>query len=191
MVGAASWTLDLAAALGRAGIEVLVADSHRRNVARARQLGLAAVHGNVLSEEVLDELPLEQTGWLLAATDDDQYNARVCTALARVFGREAVLQLPPAAGEGSDDEEAHLRGRCPWGPETRFAALAARWWGGARFKATHLTGEFGWAAFQERNPDALVLFVVADGRLQPLEAGAEPPAGGALVWLPAAPGAVG
>jgi NhaP-type Na+/H+ or K+/H+ antiporter len=157
IVGASVWAFDLARTLRDAGVDVLLSDSDYRGVLRARMKGVEGFHGDVLSEDSLDDLPGERLSWSLSATPDDHYNALACLALRTVIGPDRTLQLTPGReGEG----QAHLEGRALWGEEGSFDAISTRYWSGRRFRTTQLTEQFGEAAFREQNPDALVLFVV-------------------------------
>ena len=184
ILGAASWVIDLARALRSNGVPVALTDSNYRNTTRARMEGLEAVHGNILSEETLDELPLERMGWMLAATDDSHFNALACVSLAKVLARERVLQVTPESARATEHADPHLQGRTPWGEAGTFSALAARYWSGKRVKVTTLSEEFGWEAFQEQQPGALVLFVIGEKEIALPAEGDGPKEGSKLVYLP-------
>ena len=181
IVGSESWTIDLARCLARAGVDVVITDTDYRKAARARIQGIDAVFGDVLSEETLDELPVERLSWSLAATADDHYNSLVCVGLAPLFGRERTLQLTASQPEAGG--EPHLRGRAPWGAHGRFAEIVGHFWRAGGFKATKLTPEYDAQAFQVEHPDARVLFQIIGGRLDPLEEEEKPKAGEVLVYL--------
>jgi voltage-gated potassium channel Kch len=155
IIGADRWVLDLARAVERAGVEVVLVDSDTRNVLRARSRGFETFQGEALDDDILDELPIERLDLVLAATHDDHFNALTCLALAEVFGRERVLQLTP---EG--EAEPHLRGRSPWGEEGTFEGLATRRWGGSAFGVEEVTEEHTWEGLLAQHPDALPLFSV-------------------------------
>ena len=184
IVGASNWVLALAEALTKAGAFVVLSDTRYHRVSRARRRGFTSYYGDVLSEEAGYELPLERLSWVLAATDDDSYNALVCLDFARDLGRAAVLQLTPEAGERGMEGEHRTIGRTPWNEAGSYRALAGAYWVREQFKVTRLSEEYTLDDLRSRNPRAVLLFAVDDGRVAPLEA--EPrtrPAGTRIVWL--------
>ncbi len=183
IVGASQWSVSLAQALAKAGADVVLADTRFRRVSRARQEGLEVHYGDVLAEDAALELPMERVSWVLAAADDDAYNALVCLRFVPEFGREAVLQLTPATGEGSKDLKTNMKGRNPWGEDASYRRITSRFWKGNSFKATGLSESFSWEELQAKNLEALFLFYVHQGKLRVLEEGAQPVDSSKLVYL--------
>lgn len=186
LVGGARWVLDLALALRKAGAEVVMTETTYRRVSRARREGLEVHFGDVLSEEMAYELPLERVSWVFAANDDDAYNSLVCVRFATTFGRNNVLQLAPAAGEGRKDAEHSMLGRVPWGDAVTYNELTQRYWQNHAFRVTTLSEEFSWAQLRQRHPAALFLFYVKGGKLGVIEQGKEPPEEARVVFVVAA-----
>ena len=96
IAGASPWTIALAETLHRLKVPVLIADSSWPALRPARLAGLATSRVEVLSAVGEHMLDLRDLDYLLAATDDDAYNALVCTRFASELGRERVYQPPPA-----------------------------------------------------------------------------------------------
>lgn len=179
VVGGARWVVELSLALRRAGAEVVMTESTYRRVSRARREGLDVHFGDVLSEEMEYELPLERLTWVFAAHDDDSYNALVCTRFAPILGRHQVLQLAPPERTA----EHRLMGRSPWGAHVTYAELTRRYWAGATFKATALTREFTFEQLREQNPGALFLFFLHRGRLGVVSSDEPPPEEAKVVFI--------
>ena len=170
LIGASNWAIELALVLKAEGIDVVLCDSNYRNTSQARLRGIETVRGNVLNEEVQDELPLERLTWVLAGTGDDNFNALACVALVKLMGREFVLQL--RSGQSSNEDDTHLNGRMPFEADVTFGALATRHWNGGRFKCTQLDEqEYDWEEFRENESTALPLFAITSKGLEPIEAG--------------------
>ncbi len=185
IVGASSWGLALGEALTRAGARVILADTRYNRVSRARRRGQQTWFGDVLGEDSDYDLPLEQLSWVLAATDDDSYNALVCVEFARDLGKERTVQLTPEIQE-RDRREAgsSTRGVTPWGAAGSYKALAAAFWARQQFKVTRLSEEYTLEDLMVRNPRAVLLFAVDDGRVAPLDPEIRSkPAGTRIVWL--------
>ncbi|MEE9126042.1 MAG: sodium:proton antiporter [Planctomycetota bacterium] len=184
IVGASLWGVSLAQALAKAGASVVLADTRFRRVSRARMEGLEVHHGDVLAEEAAMELPMEQVSWVLAAADDDSYNALVCLRFAPELGREVVLQLTPGVQEKKGEEvKSHMKGRNPWGDEASYRNITSRFWRGASFKTTQITEEFTWENLRENAPEGMFMFYLHQGRLQILVPEAEPPTGSKVIYL--------
>ncbi len=186
IVGASDWAVDLAKVLNGSGVDAVIVDENYRNTTQARMRGVEALHGDVLDEETLDELPLERLSWVLAATGDDHYNSLACVSLVKVMGRENVLQLRPRAG---GEDESHLNGRMPWSEDASYGRLASRYWRGAHFKCSTLDeDEHDWEEFHALNEGAIALFKIGAKGIEPVEEeGKEPGGEQKVVYLPVPP----
>ncbi|MEQ8662467.1 MAG: sodium:proton antiporter, partial [Gammaproteobacteria bacterium] len=77
VVGASPWSIDLAARLKELEVPVLVVDASWHRLRPARLAGLPIHFGQVVSESAGQSLDLATIGYVLAATDNDAYNALV------------------------------------------------------------------------------------------------------------------
>ena len=68
IVGAHDWARAIARAIRDEGFKILLVDTNRKNIRKAHKEGLPAFAGNILSEEVYDNLDLVGIGYLLALT---------------------------------------------------------------------------------------------------------------------------
>lgn len=168
IVGANRFTVALAEKLKSLEVPVLVADRNWGRLRAARQAGLATHYGEVLSEVAEHTLSLGAYSHLLAASDNDDYNALVCTNFGPEIGRSQVLQIGR-----SDDEAAHqqlmvtLGGR-PFLPDAGgLWALETKIAQGWRISATALREEFDFTAMRAARAEGAftVLVVTGGGRL--------------------------
>ena len=99
-------------------------------------------------------------GYLLAATDNDAYNALVCSSFVHHFGRDRVYQLPIHTKTENQDKEVRSStlGRIAFGEQCRFETLMDRHYLGWEFQKSRLTKEFSFEDFQSK----------ADGRTDTL-----------------------
>jgi NhaP-type Na+/H+ or K+/H+ antiporter len=167
-VGAHPWARQIALELQEIGIRVRVADTNRRNIAEARLAGLPTHYGSTLTEGTLDRIDLGGIGNLLAVTSNDEVNSLSGLNFSEVLGADSVYQLPPADLESSSDEThvgPHLRGRFLFRADAGYWNLTARFDAGADVETTRLGESFSYADFLENSPDAIPLFLVADGKL--------------------------
>jgi len=145
IVGANPWTIELARLLKEQGIDVLLADRSWHNLKPARLAGIPVYYGEILSEQAEQSLETAPVATLLAATDNDAYNALVCNAFASEVGRNRVFQLPMAESEEQDPKGlTHtIHGRIAFHPEEAFwENLWTRHAVGWRFQKTRLTESY-------------------------------------------------
>jgi NhaP-type Na+/H+ or K+/H+ antiporter len=171
IVGAHEVARRIGQVLQKKGVKVLLVDTNRHDTRAARMEGIAAYSGSVLSEHAISEMNLGGIGKLLAMAPSDWVNVLAVQRFSRVFGKADVYQLSPE--RGSEREKAghrHLYGRRLFGPEVTYWTLQARLNGGAVVKATALTKEFDYEAFQSLyGPTAIPLFCIEeDGEFRPV-----------------------
>jgi hypothetical protein len=86
---------------------------------------------------------------VLAATDNDAYNALVCTAMAPEIGRDRVFQLPMGAAGGDDPRgvAGELRGKLAFSEDAEYETLWRRHVDGWEFSRTPLTDSYRYSDF--------------------------------------------
>jgi hypothetical protein len=149
IVGAHDWARYIAEALRDARQKTILLDTNFGNVQTARMMGLEAYYGSATSD-VRDSLKLDAIGRLLALTSNSEVNALAAMYFTEDFGRAEVYQLPIARKEGQRDDVVarELRGRLLFNVEACFDDLSHRFAEGAVVKATPLTREFDYRAYQ-------------------------------------------
>ena len=188
LVGAYPWVRALAALLHEKGFRVLVVDSNRENVLAARMAGLPTYAGSVLAEYAITEMRLGGLGRLLALTPNDWVNTLAVQRFTNIFGRAECYQLPPGnEPAGKQERHKHLQGRWLFAEGLTGAELDRRFAAGAMIKATPLSAEFDFAAFQLHNgPTAVPLLVITESnklRVLTADANVQPTAGQTLISL--------
>lgn len=171
LLGAHGWGRELADVLEEHGIRTRIVERDRARATTARLAGLDVHYGSILADETVETLDTDGIGHLLAVTGSDEVNALAAERLRPVFGSGHVWRLAPADdGSARTRFPEHAPGRILFAPWATERAIDERVAAGARVKATRLGAEFGWDEYRSRNPEALVLVVVREGR--PLIAGA-------------------
>ncbi|MEM1285815.1 MAG: sodium:proton antiporter [Pseudomonadota bacterium] len=102
LVGANAFTRALAEKLKAAQIPVLIAERNRTRLREVRQAGFDTYFGEILSETAEHHLDLSRFGTLIAASDNDAYNALVCTDFGPELGRSHVFKLGREERERDD-----------------------------------------------------------------------------------------
>lgn len=112
IVGASPWSTALAEQLHAMELPVMIADRNWGHLREARYQGIETFFGEVLSELAEHHMDLNRYGYLIAATDNDAYNALVCTDFGPEFGRGNVFQIGrPDSGEDRYSLAVTLGGR--------------------------------------------------------------------------------
>jgi hypothetical protein len=159
ILGAHDFARAVAAHLSSTGLRVLLIDSNRRSVSKARLEGLEARHCNVLGEHVLEDLDLTGLGRFLALTRNDEVNALACLRMEEAFGRSGVYRLGPEEGPDEDVAE-EFGGRRLFGRDVTFLRLELMRRRGAVVKTTPISEEFSLDDYRERYGDDAVGLLV-------------------------------
>lgn len=144
IVGSTPWTIALGKQLDSLKVPVTIVDQSWQRLAAARREGLPTYHGEILNEATGHNLDLTPFQTLVAATDNEAYNALVCNEFAHEVGRDAVYQL----GESVEDDDRHalppsIRGRALFESGFGVSDVQERQEQGWVFRKTRLSDEFG------------------------------------------------
>lgn len=169
LVGSTPWTIALAKEMQALKTPVLVVDSSWQRLSAARREGLPFYHGEILNEATEHNLDLTPFQVLVAATDNEAYNALVCNEFAPEIGRDSVYQL----GENTNEDDKHalpesIRGRALFESGFGVSDVNQRWQQGWVFRKTKLSDAFNFDDAQEKLPDSanMLLLVRAGGVLR-------------------------
>ena len=163
VVGAHSWGRAIGKALQEAGFRVLLVDTNMANVSAAKNMGLFASHGNVLSEYILDKIELEGIGRMLALTSNDEVNALAALYFTERFGRSEVYQLPPSNRNRSQRSSVpqNLRGRILFTPDATYEYFEEAFESGGTIRSELFTDDYAFDDFMAEHANSVVpLFVV-------------------------------
>lgn len=155
IIGSNAWTIQLAEEMKTLGTPVMIVDQSWQRLGQARKRGLPFYHGEILNEATEHNLDLAPYQVLVAATDNEAYNALVCNEFAHEIGRDSVYQL----GESVSDDDRHalppsLRGRALFETGFGVAEVNERQAQGWIFRKTTLSDEFDFKDAQEKLPDS-------------------------------------
>ena len=159
IVGASPWTAALAETLMKAGAPVLIADRNWSHLRHARAVGAPTYYGEILSEQAEHSLNLSRYGVLIAATDNDDYNALICTDFAPEFGRRNVFQIGRAEDEAEHRGLPVTLGGRALGAGGDHADFARRHRMGWRFRRTNLTEDYDFEAWKADQPEGELIAV--------------------------------
>ncbi|MCQ0987479.1 cation:proton antiporter [Jiella marina] len=190
IVGASRFSIALARRLKAQNVPVLIADSNWSHVSEARLADVDVWFGEILSEEAHHSLDLSRFDHMIAATDNDAYNALVCTDFGAELGRSEVFQIGAdhtgqQAVTGRHSMHFTLGGLPLFKPPRTFSQLRDHVVDGWSFQATRLTPEFGYSKFRESRPEgtAPILWIKANQEIifASTEGAGEPVAGDTII----------
>ena len=141
-------------------IPVLLVDSSWHRLRPALLAGLPIYFGQLVSESADETFDVSSMGYIFAATDNDAYNALVCTRFANEFERKHVFQLPmpSAAQHETKGFTPALRGRLAFKEQALYEEMLRRYFQGWRFQKTRITEEY-WQALDLWSTHAVRVFV--------------------------------
>ncbi len=165
LVGASPWSVEFGRALHGLGAKVIIADRSWHNLRSARLAGLKVFYGEILSEFAEESVEVAHVQTVLAGTDNDAYNALVCTALAPEIGREKVFQLPMGEEKEADPRgvAGGLRGRMAFDKAAEYEYLWQRTIEGWEFSRTRLTDSYSYSDFLGDLPSKALQLAVVRG----------------------------
>ena len=163
IVGSTPWTIALAKEMRALKTPTMVVDSSWQRLSAARREGIPYYNGEILNEATEHNLDLAPYQVLVAATENEAYNALVCNEFAHEIGRDSVYQL----GESADDDHRalpeSLRGRALFESGFGVEDVSERQRQGWVFRKTKLSDEFDFEKMQEKLPNAAnMLLLVRD-----------------------------
>lgn len=169
IVGANPWTVTLARQMHELDTPVMLADPSWSRLRPAREAGLPYYHGEILNEAAEHDLDLAPFQVLVAATDNEAYNALVCSEFAPEIGADSVYQLGDADASGDPRQlSAALKGRALFASGFGVEDVEQRQAEGWVFRKTRLSEQFGLAEAKEAMPAGGIMLLVLrpDGRMR-------------------------
>lgn len=182
LVGGAPWAVDLACALGSAGLDVLMWAGAERERARIVAAGLKLAPGELLASATGAGAELEGITGVLLLTSEDDFNALASTTLRESVDGPVHRLAPPSASHGV--VAPYTGGESLFGGGLTGPELSRRYEAGARVVARPAGGALP--------AGHVLLFVVSpDRRLTPVtDTRAPDPAAGDTVIVLSPPTAV-
>lgn len=170
LVGATQWSIALGELLNKLETPVLIVDGSWQRLKPARALGIDTYHGEILNEATEHNLDLNPFQSLVAVTDNEAYNALVCSEFAPEIGTDKVYQL----GDGDEDDDNHhalpssLRGRALFKSGLGVEDVLQRQKEGWIFRRTKLSEQFNMEDMLGTLPDQanMLLLLKPTGELR-------------------------
>lgn len=93
MIGASNFARLIATYLKKNNRRVVLVDSNASNIEKAKLLGLEAFEGDVYSDELIENVELNDIGFLLALTGSSTINSYVLDKYKSIFGEQGTFRL--------------------------------------------------------------------------------------------------
>ena len=182
----------LAVPLHENGVPVVVADSSWEGIRAVRMAGVPSYFGNPASDHAERHMDLTGIGKLLALSRRPDTNDLLCAHFATEFGRNSVFTLPQSVDPDEQKAEkqqvvAWRRGRRAFAEDMSLAKLSSLLSRGAEIRATELSEEFDFSAYEQEYEGRVVPLVAwqDQGKLRVITAGSDwqPPPGWRIASL--------
>ncbi|GGK43581.1 MULTISPECIES: cation:proton antiporter [Flavobacteriaceae] len=93
IIGASDFARLIATYLKKNNRRVVLIDSNLDNINKAKSLGLEAIEGNIYSEELLEDVELNDIGFLLALTGGAAVNEYALEKFTPIFGENGAFRI--------------------------------------------------------------------------------------------------
>ncbi|MFK7804416.1 MAG: cation:proton antiporter [Anaerolineae bacterium] len=122
IVGAHHWGRQLALAIQELGFDVWLVDTNNRQIDLAKKMGLNAVRTSIMTDGIIDEIPIEQIGRIFAMTANSELNTLATLHFTEWVGSKNVFQLAPIL-QGPHQISENLRGHILFDETLHFNEL--------------------------------------------------------------------
>lgn len=120
IIGANRWSREIAKKITSLGYAAVLIDSNRYNAETAIKEGLVCVYGDILDEEVIDNLDIEDCNKLIALTPNDEINRLSCVRFSRSLGEKKIFKVRQSA-QDSRSVNYEAEGRYLFDPSLTFS----------------------------------------------------------------------
>lgn len=93
IIGASEVSRLIARYLQKNGRNVVLVDNNVNNIRAARELNIAAIEGNIYSDDLVSDIELSDVGYLMALTGNNEINSYVLEKFKKQFGENGSFRL--------------------------------------------------------------------------------------------------
>ncbi len=93
IIGASKFARLIGHYLENNGRHVVLIDSNESNVRKSKDLGLEAINASIYSEELTDNIELNDVGYLIAMTANAEINQKAIERFSKQFGENGTFRL--------------------------------------------------------------------------------------------------
>ena len=107
IVGASKASRLIGTYLQKNNRHVVLVDSNRLNIDKAKELGLDAIIANIYADDLSDNIEFSDVGYLIALTGNDEINRHALTRFGKIFGENGKYRLMNTAELNNPDLPAN------------------------------------------------------------------------------------
>ncbi|MGO3238651.1 MAG: cation:proton antiporter [Psychroflexus halocasei] len=103
IVGSSSFSRLIAQYLKDNKRHVVIVDNNKSNIEKAKQKGIDAIHANIYSDDLIDNIELSDVGYMMALTGNTSVNKKAIENFAKTFGEHGTYRV--ISSEEMEDPE--------------------------------------------------------------------------------------
>jgi Trk K+ transport system NAD-binding subunit len=108
IIGASEFSRTIAQYFDKIGKQVVLIDSNKTNIEKAMNLGLEALNVDIYSDELVDNIELNNIGYLIALTGNTDINKYAINNFKNNFGENGAYRIPSKEEIGMDNLNKEL-----------------------------------------------------------------------------------
>jgi NhaP-type Na+/H+ or K+/H+ antiporter len=93
IVGASNFSRLIAGYLVKNGRRVVLIDNNSNHIKKAKELGLEAIQGDIYADDLLEDIELNDIGFLMALTGGEAVNDYAMKTFGSIFGERGAFRL--------------------------------------------------------------------------------------------------
>ncbi|MFW2587362.1 cation:proton antiporter [Sagittula sp. SSi028] len=163
ILGGSRWSVELAVALKKMELPVMIADTNHARLRSAREAGVPVFFGDILSEAAEERVELMAYEKLICASENDPYNTLVATDLAPELGRDNIFQLKRVKQTSTRHALPATLGGKPLALHQTYMEANAQIAGGDEFRVSTLSEEYRLDDWRAKLPEAVALAELGPG----------------------------
>lgn len=103
IVGSSSFSRLIAQYLKDNKRHVVIVDNNKSNIEKARRKGIDAIHANIYSDDLIDNIELSDVGYMMALTGNTSVNKKAIENFSKTFGEHGTYRV--ISSEEMEDPE--------------------------------------------------------------------------------------
>ncbi|MBT5855271.1 hypothetical protein HOH87_01385 [bacterium] len=177
LVGANLFSRMLAKALHDIGVFVMLVDTNKDRIIRARLANLVAYHNSIYSEDILEEVQMGGITYMLALTGSDDVNMLSNIQYEEILSRDTVFRLPPEQTSNKTPDGLQNTGgtQALFRKDMTYTQLNTMLQDGKQIEILEITKDLDMDTFKSKYPETVALMGInKDKKLRIVDAGSTP-----------------
>ena len=159
LVGSQEWVRQLAYALMKEKVEVVLVDANRSNILAARDLSLRSIQGSILSNKIFEEIEFGHFALFIALTSSDEINILANLEYSEIFGESNIFRIEPSDKFKVITESYH-QGRFLFNKGITSTYISTRLIAGAKFVCETIDDQHTMKNLEKKYKNIVKLFII-------------------------------